>query len=412
MKDKKILILTNNFPYFPGEQFLEEEIKFWSNSYGGSVMVAPVNFSEERRVLPDNIELGDVLGQNRTFINICRSVLFPFYSLFFYREVYFLIKNKKQSLLHCCFLAFQKCRAISFAYFGLKKILKKNNDISVAYCYWCDLSAYAAVLLKKEGLLAKVSARAHRYDLYQEFQPYSYMPFKAYFLKYIDEVFAISNEGKEYLISTYNVDSRKVYVKPLGVRVSGAISQAEVSNIFTIVSVSYCVPVKRIDKIIKSIKKLAELNDTITFNWYHIGSGPESDDLQSLAKRLFNQKNIEWKFCGELSNHDVQQFLLQNKVDVFINTSESEGVPVSIMEAMAVGIPAIAPAVGGISEIVNNYNGVLMSADPDPVEIVEALSKFKYFKNLETRKRAKETISVFYNSDINYQKFVEHFDFD
>ena len=47
-----------------------------------------------------------------------------------------------------------------------------------------------------------------------------------------------------------------------------------------------------------------------------------------------------------------------------MNVSESEGIPVSIMEASSFGIPVIATNVGGVGEIVENgYNGLLLNKD-------------------------------------------------
>ena len=48
---------------------------------------------------------------------------------------------------------------------------------------------------------------------------------------------------------------------------------------------------------------------------------------------------------------------------LFINVSESEGVPVSIMEALSCGLPIIATNVGGVSEIVDAHVGVLIDKD-------------------------------------------------
>ncbi|NCO54621.1 MAG: glycosyltransferase, partial [Bacteroidetes bacterium] len=50
-------------------------------------------------------------------------------------------------------------------------------------------------------------------------------------------------------------------------------------------------------------------------------------------------------------------------VDLFINVSESEGIPVSIMEALSAGIPVIATNVGGTNEIVNNDVGFLIDKE-------------------------------------------------
>src|SRR5690606_19053156 len=103
----------------------------------------------------------------------------------------------------------------------------------------------------------------------------------------------------------------------------------------------------------------------------------------------------------------VKSFLNSSKLDVMINTSESEGVPVSIMEAMYYGIPAIAPSVGGISELVNETNGILMSENPDVQEIANALANIEFFKTVSTIISAHNEVNNNYNAAINYQKFIE-----
>ena len=63
--------------------------------------------------------------------------------------------------------------------------------------------------------------------------------------------------------------------------------------------------------------------------------------------------------------------------------SETEGVPVSIMEAFSVGIPALATDVGGVAELVNGQNGALLSADATIGEIAQ---KIEYFSELAHEK--------------------------
>ncbi|MEM0449104.1 MAG: glycosyltransferase, partial [Methanomassiliicoccales archaeon] len=89
------------------------------------------------------------------------------------------------------------------------------------------------------------------------------------------------------------------------------------------------------------------------------------------------------------------------------NTSLSEGIPVSIMEAHSFGIPAIAPNVGGISEIVNNENGVLMNSNPSATEIAEAIIKIieDNNKNSIMRANAYKNWKKNFDSAINYKQF-------
>ena len=63
--------------------------------------------------------------------------------------------------------------------------------------------------------------------------------------------------------------------------------------------------------------------------------------------------------------------------DSFITTSSTEGLPVSIQEAMAAGIPIIGTNVGGIPEMIDG-NGVLLSANPSNKEVAEAILRIYY----------------------------------
>jgi glycosyltransferase involved in cell wall biosynthesis len=77
-----------------------------------------------------------------------------------------------------------------------------------------------------------------------------------------------------------------------------------------------------------------------------VGDGPAKTALQKYSRTL----NIEHAVHFLGSRGDVEQVLAA--CDVFMLTSDNEASPVSIMEAMACGLPVIAPAVGSVSEIV------------------------------------------------------------
>ena len=77
-----------------------------------------------------------------------------------------------------------------------------------------------------------------------------------------------------------------------------------------------------------------------------------------------------------------------NEVRCFINVSSSEGIPVSIMEVMSFGIPVIGTNVGGVSELVNQENGHLLSANPAAQEIVSVIEKFQQLSNEDKEKKS------------------------
>jgi glycosyltransferase involved in cell wall biosynthesis len=85
------------------------------------------------------------------------------------------------------------------------------------------------------------------------------------------------------------------------------------------------------------------------------GDGPQSDALKQRVERLGLGEQV--RFLGYRS--DVRQLLVG--VDVYVNTSLSEGVSLTILEAMAAGLPVIATRVGGTPEVVlDGDTGVLV----------------------------------------------------
>lgn len=86
----------------------------------------------------------------------------------------------------------------------------------------------------------------------------------------------------------------------------------------------------------------------------------------------------------------------------FLNVSSSEGVPVSIMEAISFNIPVVATNVGGTSEIVTDETGILLSSDPTAEEILNALYSIESI-NVQPREFWKQK----YNADTNYKEFVK-----
>jgi len=96
--------------------------------------------------------------------------------------------------------------------------------------------------------------------------------------------------------------------------------------------------------------------------------------IKDKARILDGRDNVDYKFLGRLDHVEVFSYFKNNPVDVLINTSSSEGLPVSIMEAMSFGIPIIATDVGGTSEPVTDKTGILIPGDCSPEDVSEALN--------------------------------------
>jgi glycosyltransferase involved in cell wall biosynthesis len=119
-------------------------------------------------------------------------------------------------------------------------------------------------------------------------------------------------------------------------------------------------------------------------------------------------KNVVYKFTGILPNSEVLSYYQHNSIDVFINVSAWEGIPGSIMEAQSCGIPVIATAVGGTPEIVSEKVGFLISENPSPTEIADALGFFADHPDITQQMRLNSIANwdSHYNASKNFTEFA------
>jgi len=167
-------------------------------------------------------------------------------------------------------------------------------------------------------------------------------------------------------------------------------------------------PVKRIPLLIEGLVELGNSRKETSFEWIHIGSGPLDRKIRILASQKLPE-NVKYAFKGLLPNECVISFYKKNAVDIFINVSKYEGIPVAVMEAQSCGIPVIATSVGGVPEIVSNDVGLLIRADPTPREICSAICSILDQKNSGAIKRlnSKQFWNEYYNSEKNFRDFAQ-----
>ncbi len=135
-----------------------------------------------------------------------------------------------------------------------------------------------------------------------------------------------------------------------------------------------------------------------------------TEEIKDIIKNCGS--NISVEFRGFCDNDMYLKVIANEEFSVFVNVSESEGLPVSIMEAESVGMPVIATNVGGTSEaVVNGENGILLDCDLSEEQLIEAILKIKFmdFKMYNTYKHNSRKIweNKFRNS-VNYKDFINH----
>jgi glycosyltransferase involved in cell wall biosynthesis len=287
----------------------------------------------------------------------------------------------------------------------LKKLIatqKLDLNNSIFYSYWHDYKALALARMSKRNKQIKAVARAHGWDVFAERHNPPFLPFKTFILRNLKNTFSISETGKREL-SKYDKGT-KILVSKLGkINERKPLLEKNNKNI-TICSCSNIIPLKRIDQIIEVLYQINLEN----INWFHFGEGYLRPEIETLANEKLNK--INWKFSGTIPNNEILDFYSQNYVDLFINLSESEGIPVSIMEALSAGIPVLATKVGGSSEAVNDKNGFLIPKDFETAQVASIIENYlnSPSKNqLNYRQNAYNFWKQNFEATKNYAKFAE-----
>ncbi|MEH1008518.1 glycosyltransferase family 4 protein [Winogradskyella sp. ECml5-4] len=117
------------------------------------------------------------------------------------------------------------------------------------------------------------------------------------------------------------------------------------------------------------LEKLLEKN----YNAQLTMVGPEVDGSLKKVKDLAESKQLQVNFTGKLSK--VEWLALSKDSNIFINTTNFDNTPVSVIEAMALGLPIVSTNVGGLPFLItNNVDGLLV--EPNNVDaMVDAIIK-------------------------------------
>ena len=178
---------------------------------------------------------------------------------------------------------------------------------------------------------------------------------------------------------------------------NGVFIPEENTNIFTndqinITIVSRLVSHKNIKKIIRAI---SDLNDPLIY-LNIIGDGPELNQLQKISLESNNKDNII--FHGKLNRDDINHIFL--KSDIYIQASNYEGLPHSLLEAMSYGIPVLCTPVGECKEILGNEDrGYILDLPVSKNNIKSKIIEIIGEKNIANKKgeRGKDFINEKYN---------------
>ncbi|HKK42907.1 MAG TPA: glycosyltransferase [Bacteroidales bacterium] len=410
---RTLVLLTSQYPFGTGEPFLETELPVITTGFDKVIIIAQDVHHEKTRNTPGNYSIirfnptTEVSGYARLLFLVPSNL-----SIFlktYYDELSFR-KNKLSglSVKKKIILIRKIIKGLQLKDFINKRLRSENiHGQIVFYSYWLKTSAHAIAMLHYDNCI-KIS-RAHGSDLYEEKNRLSYLPLYSLVSSSLDAIFFISEHGKQYFIDKTGTNKSGYILSRLGVNRNEPlpIYTGRQPSIFNIVSCSNILALKRIDLIINALEKIGPGKK---IHWVHFGDGILRKDIEVLAKEKLGRKtNISYSFMGQYPNHKLLEYYSTNNINLFINTSSTEGVPVSIMEAQSFGIPVIATDVGGVKEVVTEGTGQLLPVNLSTDELAD---KIEYFINMTDNERniyrnnALKNWENNFNATSNYHNFI------
>jgi glycosyltransferase involved in cell wall biosynthesis len=199
-------------------------------------------------------------------------------------------------------------------------------------------------------------------------------------------------------------DWHKVHVTPLGVDATGwELSEFRDQPLpFELISAGRLTAIKGFPLLLEAVAELQRLGRDARLTL--AGDGPDRGMLEDLAKKVGIADRV--MFAGWKNQDALRQ--LYRRSDLFVMSSFAEGVPVVLMEAMAIGIPCVAPRINGIPELIRDgIDGLLFTAS-DVTELVCALLRIMDDSAMRRRMAAssRERVADKYNLRKNVDRLA------
>jgi glycosyltransferase involved in cell wall biosynthesis len=400
---KTLYLFTNSFPYGNTSEvpFLINELNYLGHKFENIILV-PQNKNSDLELKSDKyivdlglIEESETRNWRAIFLLLNREVV---------RELLLLASRGQVA----------KIRRLWWGLVTISRTIRwvnrkiKYDESIIFYTYWFTDLTTALALAKKNSPNISLISRAHRYDLYEEQTSFRYFPLRSLALNKLDHLFLISQDGLNYMRAQFPLYSGKFSVSRLGANEQTMMTKpTQTPKKISIVSCAYIGPVKRIDLLCDALQYLSSMYADWIIIWNHFGGGRITDtEIINHKVNSFNP-NMMTTLWGNVSITTIIDFYKREQVDLFVSVSESEGIPMSMMEAASFGIPIISTDVGGVHELVNNDNGLLLPEDISAVQIGKAIAKFISGNNhVSKRQVIKDTWQKQFSAQVNYSDFA------
>jgi len=395
----KIAYITAQTPYGPGESFILPEV-IELRRQGHEVVVFPLR--------PEG-----KIGKSSECEEIAKyTVRIPLFS-------FSVLLRALRIVVLCPRLALRVFIDILKGSGSIKKILKnlvvapkgfvlgeevKKIGFSHIHAHWASTPSTAAYIASLYSGLSW-SLTAHRWDIKED----NMLETK---IRSSEFVRAISVNGANEIKSKISKTLwHKVKVIHMGVRLPLNECTPE-QDVFTIASVGNLIPVKGHRFLLEACLLLKQRGKI--FKCFLIGDGPLKQELLEMIHKLDLDDVVT--LCGRLPHDKVLGMYQDCCVSVLVHPSivtedgEREGIPVALMEAMAVGVPVISTTTGSIPELVGDGAGILVPPGDSKAlaDAIEVIMENPYYRT-ELGQRGRKKIEADFSLSSVVKQLAELF---
>lgn len=264
-----------------------------------------------------------------------------------------IVKRETPDVVHCNSMGF---------YSLLVGLVCRAGRVPSVIKFASDL---AWELVNRRDVVVDSIEEAHRYNMTARLA----VLLERMTLRLFHLVWATSRYRKDTLVRLLRVDERRIQVVPNYIRLPSDRSSADRSKRTTIglVTGGRFVPHKRLDECLLGFSRLQDHD--VVLNIYGGGSDRQERVLRGLIRDLHLEDRVVQH--GRLVYGDLLD-LLRNS-DIYVSTSIEEGFPISLIEAMAMGLPIVAVSRGAVPELVPNGEAGLLYEPGDVEGMVSAM---------------------------------------
>jgi len=391
----KLLLITAQTPYGKGEAFILEEI-LEMRSQRIDLIIIPRNPSKEvfhkkaKELLENTIWLP--LINFKMMVNFLKVLLTKILPWIILGSI---IRHSRNLWI------FIKDLAIFPKAVFIAKIIEKA-EIQHIHAHWGSTTATVAYFVSKFTNIPW-SFTLHRWDIKEN----NLLKEKVKSAQFIR---CISEHGKRELLEIVGKDyEQKIKVLHMGVKIASNIQEfSKNKKKFIIATPANFLEVKGHRYLIEACSNLLK-QGIENFQCIFFGEGPLKDKLEKLIKEKELTKYV--KMVEAIPHEKLMEMYKNKKIDLIIlpsittEKSEHEGIPVSLMEAMAYKIPVISTNTGGIPELLSNGAGVIVKEkSPEELKktIIKVMKKEGFAKGLSQKayQRIQEKFNIEKNTKI------------